>query len=84
MSQSYGKECIFCKAKIRMSDQIGKWLPFNEDGSIHECKSKNGTSSVPSNGNGNDISVQVLLKKLSSIGIEINLEKLRNTVNGNG
>ena len=41
-------------------------------------------NSVPNNGNGNDISVQVLLKKLSSIGIEINLEKLRNTVNGNG
>ena len=41
-----------------------------------ELKNQN---SVPNNVNGNDISVQVLLKKLSSIGIEINLEKLRNT-----
>ena len=79
MSQSYVKECIFCKAKIQMSDKSGKWLPYNQDGSQHDCK-----KSVPNNGNGNDISVQVLLKKLSSIGIEINLEKFRNTVNGNG
>jgi hypothetical protein len=29
MSQSYLKECIFCKQKIRMSDQKeGKWLPY--------------------------------------------------------
>ncbi len=40
MSQSYLKECIFCKAKIRMSDQMGKWLPFNHDGSTYECKSE--------------------------------------------
>lgn len=57
------------------------------DGTLHtrergqELKNQN---SAPNNGNDNDISVQALLKKLSSIGIEINLEKLRNTVNGNG
>jgi len=69
MSQSYVKECIFCRAKIRMSDQTSKWLPYNEDGSVHECKAKNGN---------NDISVQVLLKRLKSIGIIIDSEKLRN------
>ena len=56
------------------------------DGTLHtkeRCQElKQHQNSVPNNGNGNDISVQVLLKKLSSIGIEINLEKLRNTVNG--
>ena len=41
MSQSYVKECIFCKEKIRMSDQKeGKWLPYNQDGSLHDCKKK--------------------------------------------
>jgi len=49
---------------------MGKWLPFNEDGSTHECRTKNGSS---------DISVEVLLKKLESLGITINLHKLRNT-----
>lgn len=40
MSQSYVKECIFCKAKIRMSDREGKWLPYNENDSQHDCKKK--------------------------------------------
>jgi hypothetical protein len=25
---------------MRISDQIGKWLPYNEDGSQHDCKKK--------------------------------------------
>ena len=35
MSKPYDKNCIFCQKKIRMSDQTGKWLPYNEDDSIH-------------------------------------------------
>jgi len=71
-----------------MSDQIGKWLPFNEDGSQHECKAKNGNGninktgkSVPNKGN-EDLSLEVVLKKLESIGITIDLQKLRNATNG--
>ena len=26
-----------------MTDEKDKWLPFNEDGSLHECKKTNGT-----------------------------------------
>jgi hypothetical protein len=75
MSQSYVKECIFCKNEIKMSDEKGKWLPFNKDGTSHECQKKNG-----SNGhNGTqDLSLEVVLKKLQSIGITIDMEKLRN------
>ena len=54
-----------------MSDQNGKWLPYNQDGSQHDCKKEK-------NGKGNDISVEVLLKKLDSIGISLDLKKLRN------
>ena len=74
MSQSYVKECIFCKGKIRMSDEKGKWRPYNEDGTEHDCKKKekNGI------GNGNDISLEVFLKKLQSIGVTIDVNKLRN------
>ena len=85
MSKQYSKQCSFCKAQIKMSDESGVWKPYNTiDNKIHECKKQN--SSVPTNSNwsGNDISVEVLLKKLESIGVSINLDRLRNTVNGNG
>ena len=46
MSQSYTKSCMFCKQEIVMSDRTsGNWLPYNLDGSIHECKTQ-GTKKV--------------------------------------
>jgi hypothetical protein len=63
-----------------MSEQKeGKWLPYNEDGSVHECKkqSKNGNGNNHNNNN-NDISLEVFLKKLESIGVTIDINKLRN------
>ena len=80
MSKPYEKECNRCGQKISMSDELGKgWKPYNLDNSEHVCKSKNGTiSSVPNNGNGNDLSVQVLLKKLETVGVKVDLNKLRN------
>lgn len=65
---SYPKACVFCKESIKMSDENGKWLPFNQDGSQHDCKKKKNQ----------DISVEVLLKKLATIGITVDLNKLRN------
>jgi hypothetical protein len=49
-------------------------IPYNDDGSIHECK-KNGNGHK--NGNNTDISVEVLLKRLEQLGIKIDLEKIR-------
>ncbi len=69
MSQSYVKSCVFCKESIKMSDENGKWLPYNQDGSQHDCKKETKNQ---------DISVEVLLKKLEIIGIKIDLQKLRN------
>jgi hypothetical protein len=44
MSQSYTKSCMFCKQEIVMSDRMsGNWLPYNLNGSIHECKKENQT-----------------------------------------
>ena len=64
---------------------MGKWLPFNEDGSQHECKAngnnKKTSKTVPNNGN-EDLSLEVVLKKLESIGITLDLQKLRNATNG--
>jgi hypothetical protein len=86
MSQTYVKECVFCNQRIRMSDQKGKWLPYELDGKTHDCK-KNGkvkqesttqSKKIPTKQNNNDLSLEVVLKKLASIGITIDLEKLRN------
>jgi len=51
-----------------MSDEKGKWLPYNEDASPHECQKKKG--------NGKEITLDSVQKKLESIGIIINIERL--------
>jgi hypothetical protein len=72
----YQKECIFCKEKILMSKQTGKWLPYNLNNGPHECQQKNGNGNL-TNGH-NEISLELVIKKLASTGITIDLEKLRN------
>jgi hypothetical protein len=33
---------MFCKQEIVMSDRgAGKWLPYDLNGTVHECKNKN-------------------------------------------
>lgn len=72
MSQSYTKDCIFCGKKIRMSDELGKWRPYNmEDNSEHDCKKKNGDDKDKK-----EITLEMVQRKLESIGIIINIERL--------
>jgi hypothetical protein len=64
---------MYCKEKITMSDESGKWLPYNADGSAHDCRAKNG------NGNGNgkqQVTVEMVVKKLASIGITLDVERI--------
>ena len=35
MSQSYKKECMYCKQEIRMTEKLGKWYPSDPNGGIH-------------------------------------------------
>jgi hypothetical protein len=72
----YQKDCIFCGKKIRMSDKLGKWKPYNiEDNSEHDCKKQK-------NGNGKEkkqeFTWEAVQKKLESIGIIINVDRLMN------
>jgi hypothetical protein len=53
-----------------MSDKGGRWLPYNKDGSTHDCKKIHD--------NGKEITLQMVEKKLESIGIIINVERLMN------
>ena len=34
----YNKTCVYCNSEIRMSDNSGKWLPFNLDNTLHDCR----------------------------------------------
>jgi len=47
MSQSYTKSCMFCKQEIVMSDKgAGKWLPYDLNGTVHECKKETTSTST--------------------------------------
>jgi hypothetical protein len=72
MSKNYQKECDYCDQKIIMSDETGKWLPYNKDGSQHNCRDKNG------NGNSEKkiFTLEEVFRKLESIGIIVNIERL--------
>ncbi len=75
MSQSYNKSCMFCKREIVMSDRAsGNWLPYDLDGSVHECKTNStGTKKVETKTNDNKpLSLEELdarLKRLERICI---------------
>jgi hypothetical protein len=55
-----------------MSDQNGKWLPYNQDGSQHDCKKEKKTKE---NGQ-NQITLESVLRKLETHGIIINVDRL--------
>jgi len=68
----YEKECMYCHKQITMSKETGKWLPYEKDGSSHDCRNK-------INGNGKaekEITLEMVLRKLETHGIIINIERL--------
>jgi hypothetical protein len=65
----YEKECMYCKTKIRMSKESGKWLPYNLNNGPHDCRKKETKQ---------EFTLETVLKKLESIGITLDLNKLRN------
>ena len=36
----FTKFCIYCNKEIRLSNDTGRWLPYNLDNTAHECKGK--------------------------------------------
>jgi hypothetical protein len=45
----YVKACSTCKKEIRMSNNSGKWQPFNLDNTAHRCFEKgNANRATPS------------------------------------
>jgi len=52
-----------------MSKETGKWLPYNLNNGPHDCK-KNGKETKQ------EITLEMVQKKLESLGIIINMERL--------
>ena len=65
----YEKDCMFCHKQITMSKETGKWLPYNLNNGPHDCK-KNGKETKQ------EITLEMVQKKLESLGIIINIERL--------
>ena len=65
----YEKECLYCKTKILMSKESGKWLPYNFNNGPHDCREKETKQ---------EITLEQVKKKLESIGITLDLDKLMN------
>ena len=63
----YVKTFTYCENEIQMSDKEGRWLPYNKDGSTHDCKKKNGKQ---------EITLEAVQKKLESLGIIVNIDRL--------
>jgi hypothetical protein len=73
MAKSYIKTCDYCKEKIEMSDKEGgKWLPYNLDNGPHDCRSKDKDKDKDKK----EITLEMVQKKLESIGIIINIDRL--------
>jgi hypothetical protein len=54
-----------------MSKESGKWLPYNLNNGPHDCRNR-------SEQNHKEITLEMVQKKLESIGIFINVERLMN------
>jgi hypothetical protein len=66
----YEKQCMYCKTKILMSKESGKWLPYNLNNGPHGCRNKKETKQ--------EFTLDSVRTKLESIGISLDLEKLMN------
>jgi len=60
-----------CGTDIYITDESGKWLPYNLDNTLHDCRPKQEE-------NHKEITLEMVKKKLKSIGIVIDLDKLMN------
>jgi hypothetical protein len=69
-TKEYQKECKFCKQQIRMVETNGKWTAHNLNNGLHDCRKKEQEQ------NHKEITLEMVQRKLESIGIIINVERL--------
>jgi hypothetical protein len=79
MTKSYHKICDYCEEEIEMSNKGGKWLPYNLNNGPHDCRERDRENKrQPEEQNHKEITLETIKKKLESIGIVIDLDKLMN------
>jgi hypothetical protein len=65
---------------IAMSEETGKWLPYNTDGSSHDCKTNGQKQKLePKQEPNQELTVQDFIKRLAEAGITIDLKSIMNT-----
>ncbi len=74
----YEKVCMYCNNKILMSKETGKWLPYNLNNGPHDCRNKGKQEKISTEPAKQEFTLEAVLKKLESIGVKVNLEKLMN------
>jgi hypothetical protein len=72
----YNKQCTFCKTNIVMSKRNGSWKPYNINNGEHKCQNGNGKQDSSTETIPKQITLEQVLAKLKSIGIELDLKKL--------
>ena len=78
----YLKPCIFCKQEIKMSNDSGKWLPYNLAGTSHECRpSEYGKGVEDSSGKHDQYSVPYD-NKLTLESLDTRLKKVESILYG--
>jgi hypothetical protein len=60
----YEKECLYCKNKIRMSKESGKWLPYDLNNGPHDCRNKKQETSTQAQVDPSIIQVETILQKM--------------------
>lgn len=81
---------MYCKEQITMSDESGKWLPYNEDGSSHDCRTKTKQQEEPpakekrqqQQEKPSEVTIHELLDRLAAVGVIIDMKSIM--ANGKG
>ena len=70
----FNKTCIYCNKEIRLSNDTGRWLPYNLDNTAHECKKSNEQQQQPLPPQNK--------KQITLEDIEARLERIEHTLYG--
>jgi hypothetical protein len=76
--QDYPKKCNRCGLDIIMSKRSGNWKAYEINNGAHICNNGNNNKKqeIPAEKIPNKITLAMVTKKLESIGIIINVERL--------
>jgi hypothetical protein len=78
---SYTKKCIYCQKDIKMSDETGKWTPYDKDGSVHDCRDNGRREQQQQQQENQQEIIQAIFQKLDDINVL--RTKLTKKLNGN-